>query len=208
MRGLRGKGSLLFEGTKSGDTYEGTAYVFSRHCGAHPYSVHGVVSFDSREVTLEGRAPAAFDATCGVTAYRQDFLRFTFVDPVRTPEVNGVAYGLSKSTGPPGKATEKHVQQNVCTPVIQDALAAAGSEQTKARERTLIAFCAKCFIDEEVKNSFSQEELAALDQIHTGRGAPLGAATINHVKAKYERVFESCSQKLVDQLAAALAARN
>ena len=30
-------GTVRFKGTKSGNTYSGTAFVFSRRCGAHPY---------------------------------------------------------------------------------------------------------------------------------------------------------------------------
>ena len=72
------KGTLLFNGTKSGDTYSGTAYIFSSHCGATPYSVAGNVSRDGKLVTLAGNAPSMFDSACHPIAYRHDVLKFEF----------------------------------------------------------------------------------------------------------------------------------
>ena len=51
------KGTLLFDGVKSGNWYRGTARVFSRHCPGSPlaYSVEGPVRADQLQVTVEGR---------------------------------------------------------------------------------------------------------------------------------------------------------
>ena len=73
------KGTTLFEGTKSGETYEGTAYVFSQRCGAIAYSVSGTVSTDSRQVILTGQAPSRLDSNCQPTAYRDDVLQFDYI---------------------------------------------------------------------------------------------------------------------------------
>lgn len=49
-------GTLLFEGVKRGNWYEGTARVFSRHCPGQPlvYNVAGPVRPDQLQVTVSG----------------------------------------------------------------------------------------------------------------------------------------------------------
>ncbi|WP_306029306.1 hypothetical protein [Stappia sp. MMSF_3263] len=49
-------GTVLFEGVKRGNWYEGTARVFSRHCPGQPqvYSVAGPVRPDQLQVTVSG----------------------------------------------------------------------------------------------------------------------------------------------------------
>jgi hypothetical protein len=71
------KGTLLFSGIKNGNSYSGTAYVFT-HCGAKPYQVSGPVSDDQRQVTLHGQAPV-IDQDCRVASYRDDTLVFSFM---------------------------------------------------------------------------------------------------------------------------------
>jgi len=70
-------GSLLFDGVKNGNTYSGTAYVFSPKCGALPYPVSGSVADDGRSVTMSGEAPVR-DADCRNRGTRHDTLLFTF----------------------------------------------------------------------------------------------------------------------------------
>jgi hypothetical protein len=70
-------GKLLFTGRKSGNSYSGTAYIFS-HCGQAPYRVSGPVSGDQRQVTLYGRAPVVA-ADCRISSYQDDALVFTFL---------------------------------------------------------------------------------------------------------------------------------
>jgi hypothetical protein len=71
------KGTLLFEGSSRGKTYEGTAYIFNRTCGKQGYRVTGPVSDDYRSVTLRGQSPRV-DSACNVVGYRNDVLVFTF----------------------------------------------------------------------------------------------------------------------------------
>src|SRR5947208_1099306 len=70
-------GTLLFDGRKVGNTYSGTAYVFSKVCGALPYATEGAVTPDQRTVTMYGKAPIV-DSTCSVVQYRDDVLVFSF----------------------------------------------------------------------------------------------------------------------------------
>lgn len=70
-------GAVLFEGRREGDRYIGTAYVFSRACGATPYDVAGQVSGDEREVVMYGNAPRV-DAQCRIVGYRNDVLTFVY----------------------------------------------------------------------------------------------------------------------------------
>jgi hypothetical protein len=69
-------GTLLFDGRKVGNTYSGTAYVFSKVCGALPYTTEGPVTPDQRTVTMYGKAPIV-DSTCSVIQYRDDVLVFS-----------------------------------------------------------------------------------------------------------------------------------
>lgn len=78
-------GTLLFQGQKSGANYSGTAFVFSRRCGAIPYPVNGTASNDERQITLYGRAPSGLDSDCRPIAYRQDVLEFSFLEAGTPP---------------------------------------------------------------------------------------------------------------------------
>jgi hypothetical protein len=77
-------GTVLFRGNRRGNSYMGTAYVFSARCGALPYPVTGLVSSDDRQVVLRGTAPQV-DANCRVAAVRDDVLTFDLV--AQTPPV-------------------------------------------------------------------------------------------------------------------------
>ena len=72
-------GTVRFKGARAGNTYLGTAFVFSRRCGAHPFRVTGTVSKDEREITMYGNAPAGFDAACRPVVYRKDGVHFSFL---------------------------------------------------------------------------------------------------------------------------------
>ncbi|MEM6615440.1 MAG: hypothetical protein AAF619_02810 [Pseudomonadota bacterium] len=50
------RGTLLFDGQKSGNWYSGTARVFSKHCPGNPleYYVEGPVRGDQLQVTVRG----------------------------------------------------------------------------------------------------------------------------------------------------------
>jgi hypothetical protein len=70
------KGTLLFKGRRSGNSYSGNAYIFS-HCQPIAYEVSGTVSPDDRQITMYGRAPLV-NESCVVAGYRDDTLVFNF----------------------------------------------------------------------------------------------------------------------------------
>ena len=72
-------GTVRFKGTQSENTYSGTAFVFSRRCGAHPYQVTGTISADERQIAISGTAPAGFDAACRPVVYRKEVAHFSFL---------------------------------------------------------------------------------------------------------------------------------
>lgn len=72
------QGDVVFEGERDGQSYSGTAYIYSKTCGRKGYSVTGHVAEDDRGVVLEGEAPQ-FDEGCNVTGRRRDVLRFDYV---------------------------------------------------------------------------------------------------------------------------------
>lgn len=71
------EGSLLFEGKRLGDRYEGVAFIFAAGCKPEPYDVTGVVSDDDRKITLIGRAPR-IGRDCSVTGTVADTLIFSY----------------------------------------------------------------------------------------------------------------------------------
>lgn len=80
-------GTVRFQGTKTGNSYSGTAFVFSRRCGARPFQVRGTASEDEREINLHGNAPAGFDAACRPTVYSKHVVNFTFLRSVNSSVV-------------------------------------------------------------------------------------------------------------------------
>ena len=70
------KGTLLFDGIKDGETYKGTAYVFS--CGARGYSVQGPVSNNDQTITLTGGRELV-NASCRSVGYGTDTLVFKYL---------------------------------------------------------------------------------------------------------------------------------
>ena len=73
-------GTLLFEGQRNGQNFDGTAYQFYRTCKAHGYAVTGSASDDRKTITLKGKAPL-LDMNCNVTGSRDDILVFTANQP-------------------------------------------------------------------------------------------------------------------------------
>ena len=73
------KDSLLFDGRKVGNRYEGTAYLFSNRCGKIGYRVGGPIQNGSRRVVMYGQAPRRSRTSCRVTGYRQDTLVFDYL---------------------------------------------------------------------------------------------------------------------------------
>jgi hypothetical protein len=73
-------GTLLFNGWKNGNSYSGTARVFSRHCVGAPleYQVQGPVRADQLQVTVYGTRPKM--SYCQPTGqYATDTLVFTYM---------------------------------------------------------------------------------------------------------------------------------
>ncbi|MCH9807610.1 MAG: hypothetical protein K0U74_07760 [Alphaproteobacteria bacterium] len=71
-------GDVVFEGERSGMTYSGTAYIYSKRCGRVPYPVSGNVAADQQAVLLEGQAPR-LNRNCQVNSYRRDRLSFELI---------------------------------------------------------------------------------------------------------------------------------
>lgn len=72
------QGDVVFEGTREGQSYSGTAYIYSKICGRKGYAVSGRVADDDRGVVLEGEVPV-LDSDCKVKSTRRDVLRFDYV---------------------------------------------------------------------------------------------------------------------------------
>jgi hypothetical protein len=190
------KGTILFTGTKDGDRYQGTAYIFHRNCDPIAYPVNGTVSDDSRHVTLSGSAPSSLDSNCQPIEFRNDVLEFKFIRAL----TNGAT-----SSEPVGRATEKHVREQICAPTIRQALSASPKGQTEILERTLIPLCEQCFAKRLAKG-LSGEQRTALDLVVTGRTDTLTPKTIQETSDGYDLVFDACSKELLakadDQLSA------
>lgn len=73
------RGTLLFNGVKSGNWYSGTSRVFSRYCPGTPleYAVEGPVRADQLQVTVEGTRQV-FERCQPTGRYVTDTLVFTY----------------------------------------------------------------------------------------------------------------------------------
>jgi hypothetical protein len=69
------RGDTVFEGTRSGSAYSGTAYIFKKGCDPQGYPVTGSVADDERSVTMNGQRPKIGDK-CRVDKYEDDTLVF------------------------------------------------------------------------------------------------------------------------------------
>jgi hypothetical protein len=69
-------GTLLFEGRKEGDKYQGKAYVFAGRCGKLAYDAQGDVLNDLRTVDLRGNAPQIDQAVCRQVGWEEQRLVF------------------------------------------------------------------------------------------------------------------------------------
>jgi hypothetical protein len=76
-------GALLFTGRRSGNRYNGTAYVHAGNCGAFPYSVSGDVFNGDLGVTLSGARPVIDMSTCKVSSSRETQLTLNYKQLVR-----------------------------------------------------------------------------------------------------------------------------
>jgi hypothetical protein len=71
-------GALLFTGRRSGNRYNGTAYVHTANCGAFAYSVSGNVFNGDQGVTLSGARPVIDSSTCKVSTTRDTQLTLNY----------------------------------------------------------------------------------------------------------------------------------
>lgn len=69
------QGSVVFEGTRDGDAYEGMAYIFASGCKPQGYRVAGTISNGERRITLQGQAPKIGDK-CKPQGSKDDTLVF------------------------------------------------------------------------------------------------------------------------------------
>jgi flagellar biosynthesis GTPase FlhF len=117
-------GTVRFEGTRTGNTYSGTAFVFSRRCGAHPFHVSGTASEEEREITMYGTAPAGFDAACRATIYSKHVVNFTFLRSVNPSPVIGDTSDRDQSAA---EAAAKRAS-------VEEAQAAKEGEEQRLRD--------------------------------------------------------------------------
>ena len=69
------QGSVVFEGTRDGETYEGMAYIFASGCKPQGYRVSGTIANGERRITLQGQAPKIGDK-CKPHGSKDDTLVF------------------------------------------------------------------------------------------------------------------------------------
>jgi serine/threonine protein kinase len=74
-----GVGALLFDGKRTGNTYSGKAFLYSRDCPTAPYPVTGTVAADERSVRLAGRVPV-YGQSCRVLRYEDRDTLLVFHD--------------------------------------------------------------------------------------------------------------------------------
>ncbi|MEY9351641.1 hypothetical protein ABIF99_000487 [Bradyrhizobium japonicum] len=94
--------TLLFDGRRDRDKYTGTAYVFSKVCGALPYAVTGPVSPDQRGVAMYGKAPIV-DSSCRVVRHRDDVLIFNLSSVAQTSTGQSDAEQYAVQQRPPNQ---------------------------------------------------------------------------------------------------------
>ena len=70
-------GALIFSGTRSGNDYSGTAYIFRGKCGPLPYAVSGKVSSGGEWMQMSGLAPVV-DEKCHIVSTDREFLEFYY----------------------------------------------------------------------------------------------------------------------------------
>jgi hypothetical protein len=69
------RGDTVFSGSRNGNEYSGTAYIFKKGCDPQGYPVSGPVSNDERTITLTGQRPHIGNG-CSVDRYSDDTLVF------------------------------------------------------------------------------------------------------------------------------------
>ena len=116
-------GTLLFEGQRNGQNFDGTAFQFYRTCKSRGFPVTGSTSDDRKTITLKGKAPL-LDMNCNVTGSRDDVLIFTAsqIAPSEPPKETPVA---SSSGTKAAAQTPSDQASSVVVDTKNSALAAA-----------------------------------------------------------------------------------
>lgn len=78
-------GTVWFQGTLTGNTYTGTAFVFQRRCGPSPFHVEGKLDADERRISFTGEQPVSFDAHCKVVEAEDVEFEITFLRSLAPP---------------------------------------------------------------------------------------------------------------------------
>ena len=68
-------GTVLFKGSRIGNSWTGQVSTFSRQCGEQKFDVTGSASGNDRRLQLRGKRPN-LDNSCNVTSYREEVLTF------------------------------------------------------------------------------------------------------------------------------------
>jgi hypothetical protein len=121
-------GSVLFKGKAKRNRYTGTAYLFSKKCGAVGYAVEGRVAEGSQNLTLSGRAPRR-NSKCETLGHRSDVLVFRVHAPAQQQPApamseNGAA-GKPKREKKEAVKMASEVEKEIERPVPNRAEAAA-----------------------------------------------------------------------------------
>jgi tetratricopeptide (TPR) repeat protein len=130
-------GTVRFKGTLSGNTYAGTAFVFSRRCGTHLYRVTGTLAADGSAITLKGAAPAGFDPACKLLVTRNDVVQFNFLHAVE-PTAPGATAAMQRdhASGEAAAATSERAGTEEAR-VAQEREAQRQRELQEAQARKL-----------------------------------------------------------------------
>ncbi len=70
------RGTLLFDGRKVNETYEGKLFVFAGGCAPQPYAASGPITNNSNRVTLTGVAPQIDPKSCRILGEQEKTLIF------------------------------------------------------------------------------------------------------------------------------------
>ena len=127
-------GTLLFEGQRTGQNFEGTAYQFYRSCKARGFPVTGSTSDDRRQITLKGKAPL-LDVNCNVTGSRDDTLIFTAsqTPPGEPPKNTPVAAAAgatpsAPATGFPSEANKVEASKSTAASAVASSAPPASTQ--------------------------------------------------------------------------------
>jgi hypothetical protein len=84
------KGTILFDGGRTKQGYEGIAHSFSTRCGPQTFRVAGAVAPDQRSVTVRGQR-LRLDDNCRAVGAQDEILTFQFVEVVPFTHIDSAA---------------------------------------------------------------------------------------------------------------------